>query len=99
MKRVVTVLLGTIFVLVGTRPGFSGEAKATKEELAAIKADIQELKDGQKAIQKDLQEIKGLLAAKQPPPEFKETVVSIKDDPFRGEKEAGLVLIEFFDYQ
>ncbi len=72
------------------------------EELKTLKEEIKSLKEGQTAIQKDLQEIKKLLQTKQAPParpEFKETVVNIDNNPFKGEKNAKLVLIEFSDYQ
>jgi len=71
------------------------------DELNSLKKDIDALKAGQTAIQKDLQEIKNLLRAKQAPqpPKFKEATLSIKDDQFKGNKEAKLALIEFFDYQ
>ncbi|MCX5886887.1 MAG: hypothetical protein NT096_13415 [Proteobacteria bacterium] len=71
------------------------------DELNSLKKDIETLKAGQTAIQKDLQEIKSILQGRQapPPPEFKEATLSIKDDQFKGNKEAKVVLIEFMDYQ
>jgi len=99
MKKLSMVYLFTFLFLVCTYPCFSQEAKQAGGELTDLKKDIDALKEGQKAIQKDLLEIKGLLRAKQAAPEFKETVLSIKGDQFKGNKEAKLVLIEFFDYQ
>jgi len=71
------------------------------DELQELKKDIQELKKGQEGIKKDIQELKGLLqrAAKGAPAEPTEAVVSIDDDPFKGDKKAKLTIIEFSDYQ
>jgi hypothetical protein len=99
MKRTLIVYFFTFLLLACAYPCFSQEAKQAGGELTDLKKDIDALKEGQKAIQKDLQEIKNLLSAKQAAPEFKETVLSIKGDQFKGNKEAKLVLIEFFDYQ
>jgi hypothetical protein len=99
MKKLSTAFLFTFLFLVCVYPCFSQEAKQAGGELTDLKKDIEALKEGQKAIQKDLQEIKGLLSAKQAPPEFKEAVLSIKGDQFKGPNDAKLVLIEFFDYQ
>jgi hypothetical protein len=67
--------------------------------MKTLREDIKALKDGQTAIKKELQDIKTLLRTKQAPPGFKETVISIEGDPFKGDKNAKLVLIEFSDYQ
>jgi hypothetical protein len=99
MKKLSIGYLFTFLILVWAYPCFSQEAKQTGGELNDLKKDIDALKEGQKAIQKDLQEIKNLLSAKQAPPEFKEAVLSIKGDQFKGPNDAKLVLIEFFDYQ
>ncbi len=63
-----------------------------------VKEEIKALKEGQKAFQKELQEIKSTLIRK-PAPEFKEAIISIDNDPVKGEKDAKLALIEFSDYQ
>jgi protein-disulfide isomerase len=101
MKRLAVLVVIFVITLFCTQPGFS----QSSEELKALKDEIKALKEGQTSIQKDLQEIKTLLRTKQaqpqaqPQPEFKETVVSIDNDPFKGDKNARLVLIEFSDYQ
>jgi len=99
MKKLAIGFLFTFMIFFSAYPSLSQEAKQPGGETNDLKKDIEALKEGQKAIQKDLQEIKGLLSAKQAPPEFKETVLSIKGDQFKGNKEAKLVLIEFYDYQ
>jgi len=66
-----------------------------------LKKEIQELKEGQKAIQKDLQDIKTLLqgraAAAAPVPV--NVVLDLGNAPAQGERTAKLTLIEFSDYQ
>ncbi len=71
----------------------------SSEELKALKEEIKALKEGQRAIRKDLQEIKILLRARWARPAFKETVISVKGEPFKGNKDARLAIIEFFEYQ
>lgn len=68
------------------------------EEIEALKEEIKEIKEGQKAIRKDLQEIKNLLRPRRAPV-FKEAIISIERDPFKGDKKAELALIEFSEYQ
>ena len=70
----------------------------------AVKYDVEKLKEGQANIIKELGEVKTLLQAKTPPkakapPEFKEAVINIGDDPFKGEKLAKVTIVEFTDYQ
>src|SRR3989338_4807188 len=71
------------------------------EELKALRKELETLKQGQAAIQKDLEEIKTLLRGRvaTPPPEPQNVVLNVKDDPFKGEKNARITLIEFTDYQ
>ena len=84
------------FILVfHVQPSFS----QTAGEIKALREEIRSIREGQNAIQKELQEIKGLLAPKPAAPQFKEAVLSVEGKPFRGNKEAKLTLIEFFDFQ
>jgi hypothetical protein len=81
--------------LLSVQTGFAQSSK----DLNAVKEDIKALKEGQQAIQKDIQEIKNQLKAKPAPAEFKETVINVDGDPFKGNKDAKLAVIEFSDYQ
>jgi len=70
------------------------------QDMNTLSKDVQELKDGMKALQKDLDEIKTLLrsrpaaaAAPQNP------VINVAGAHFKGEKAAKLTLIEFSDFQ
>lgn len=70
------------------------------DEVKSLRKEIEELKEGQNAIQKDLQEIKNLLQAQGLlPEEPKNLFLDIAGKPFRGNKDARLTLIEFSEYQ
>jgi protein-disulfide isomerase len=78
--------------------------KALVDELKVIKKDLEALKDGQKALTRELIELKKLLTEDETsepakPKEVKEVVVSVDNDPFKGERTAKVTLIEFSDYQ
>jgi protein-disulfide isomerase len=95
MRKFFVIAVITVLSLLFAQPGFSQKSK----ELDAVKEDIKALKEGQQVIQKDIQDIKNQLKAKPAPAEFKETVVNVEGDPFKGSKDAKLALIEFSDYQ
>jgi prefoldin subunit 5 len=95
MKQWVVLVASAVFLLFSAQPGFA----QSSEELKALKEEIEALKQGQKAIQKDLTEIKTLLRGRRAMPPFKEALISIDGEPFRGEKAAKLTLIEFSEYQ
>jgi hypothetical protein len=91
----------------------SDEFKALREDLGVFKEiqelrrDIEGLKAGQQGLQKDLQEIKTLLqnrpaaaaAAPTAPAVPQNLVLNLDGAPFKGEKDAKLVLVEFSDFQ
>jgi len=102
MRNILVIVISALFFLIisGHNLSSAQESKQVSAgEFSDLKKEIEAIKEGQKAIQKDIEEIKNLLRAKPSSPEFKEAVVSIKGDQFRGNKDAKLVLIEFFDYQ
>jgi hypothetical protein len=76
-------------------------ALAQQQSTEDLKKEIEALKEGQKAIQKDLQEIKTLLksrpAGPAPPPQ--NVVLDLGKNPFKGERNAKLTLVEISDYQ
>ncbi len=91
-------------VVVGVALFFSQNVfSQTSEDLKPIKDEIESLKKGQESIQKDLQEIKKLLQRAPSRPQqqvFKEAVIgNIDDDPFKGDKNAKVTILEFSDYQ
>jgi protein-disulfide isomerase len=91
MVPVVMALLLCVFAL----PAFAESA----DDINALKKEVEALKEGQKAMQKDIQDIKNQLRAKQAPPEFKEAIIELGDNPFKGDKNAKVTLVEFSDYQ
>ncbi len=96
MRKYTVLLVLIISFLLHSQQGFA----QTGKDIDAIKEDIKGLKEGQKAMQKEIQEIKSLLKAKQaPPPEFKEAIINIEGDPFKGDSKAKLAIVEFSDYQ
>jgi len=97
-KKHVTALFSFFLMsLFSFQPG----STQTSEELKALRKDLEEIKRGQSNIQKELQEIKTLLRGRvpAPPPEPQNVVLEIKGDPFKGQPDAKLTLIEFSDYQ
>lgn len=73
----------------------------SSEELRALRKELEEIKKGQSAIQKELEAIKSLLQPRQPPSPVQpvNVVFTIDSDPFKGDKNARVTLIEFTDYQ
>ena len=98
MKKIFILVSISAFMLLYTQVGYT----QTSKELEPIAKDIKSLEEGQKAIQKDVEEIKKILQGLSRPPqetEFKEAVLNIGDDPFKGDENAKLTLVEFSDYQ
>jgi DNA helicase IV len=72
----------------------------SSEELKPVIEEIKSLKEGQEVIKRELQEIKKFFQVRsQRTVEFKEAVINIGDDPFRGDKSAKVTLVDFTDYQ
>ncbi len=88
-------------LLVGTGPA----AAQSADEVEALKAEMEELKQGQNAILRDLAIIRQLLqrgtqpVARTQPPAFQPTELTIAGSPFLGQENAVVTLIEFTDYQ
>lgn len=99
MKTILAIVVLAWFALFFIAPGIS--LGQSTEELKSLRKELEEIKQGQSAIQKELQEIKSLLRGRvaTPPPEPQNVVLSVKDDAFKGDKDAKLTLIEFSDYQ
>jgi protein-disulfide isomerase len=98
MNRLLTVVLGLSLLLLLIP--LSG-CEQPRGEIEALKKDVEALKKGQETAEKELKEIKAVLqrVGAIPPPEPKNVVVSVDDDPFLGEKNAEVTIIDFSDYQ
>lgn len=98
MKRFVTPAILTILTLFYAQAVPAQQPSA--EELKGLREEIKALKEGQTAIQKDLQEIKNLLRSRPAQPAApRDIVLNIDGDPFKGDKNTKLVLVDFSEYQ
>jgi len=96
MKRYCFSLILILIIQLSAQPGLT----QTSDELKNLKKEMEALKEGQEAIQKDLQEIKNVLRSMGVlPEEPKNLFIHIAGKPFRGDKNAKLILIEFSEYQ
>lgn len=95
--RYFNLIIGLILIiLLSAQPSVAQPS----DEVRTLRKEIEELKEGQKAIQKDLQEIKNLLQAQGLlPEEPKNLFLDITGKPFKGNKDARLTLVEFSEYQ
>ncbi|MBM4341412.1 MAG: hypothetical protein FJ110_17945 [Deltaproteobacteria bacterium] len=85
-----------LILLFCASPGLS----QAPDEIKNLRKEIDEMKETQKAIQKDLQEIKGVLRARGLIEEDPQNLlIDISGRPFKGSKDARLVMIEFSEYQ
>jgi protein-disulfide isomerase len=101
LKKISSRFVIILLILVWNNSCYLQRPQVSEDELKSLRKDVDALKERQAATQKEIQEIKNTLQVKQPPPPppFKETTLSIKGDQSQGNKDAKLVLIEFFDYQ
>jgi protein-disulfide isomerase len=102
MKKLSVLSALGILLFVCPRAGFTQQRQQPDEELKAMRREVEAIKESQTAIQKDLQEIKSLLRAKpaaQPAAQPLDIVLNVEGEPFKGDKTAKVVLVEFSDYQ
>lgn len=95
IKRLLRTLLGLVVLSLSTaQPGHAqtGGLKTPEKALDALRG-------GQLTIQRELQDIKDPLRGRQTLPQPEGPVLSVGDDPFKGDKRARVTLIEFSDYQ
>ena len=97
-ERLLTILLG-LSLLAAFAP--KSAIAQTSRDIDALRKEVEALKEGQKAIRKELGEIQSLLLRRQAPrpAEPRNVVLSVDDDPFKGEKNAKVTLIDFSDFQ
>lgn len=95
MAKTLTILGAILLIFFSTQPGFTQSG----DDLKALQKEVEALREGQKRIQRELDAIKNLLRGRQAPPPFQPVVLSVGDDPFKGDKNARLTLIDFSDYQ
>jgi hypothetical protein len=98
MVHVVTLTMLIGLVLVGAPAALA----QSSDEFQALRTTVDALRESQQRIEKELAEIKALLRARQagaPDDDPKSVVLSLNDDPFKGERSVKLVLVDFTDYQ
>ncbi len=95
-KQLVNVCAGLVIsAVMAAQPAFAQEPSD-----AELKKQIQALSDAMKAMQTDLQEIKALLQrGAQPAAPPQNFTLDLANNPFKGQKNAPLTLVEFTDYQ
>ncbi len=103
-NKMLGILVGAVFLtLLWSQPG----ASQPTDDLKAMRKDIEALKEGQKRIERDLETIKTLLRQRQAPQArgrraprpFQPVVLSIGGDPYKGDRNAKVTIIDFSDYQ
>ena len=93
--------MGTAFLV----PSLAASAADEAVNLDSLKQDIETLKSGQQQMGKDLAQIKKLLESLKKPQRMREpvqdvdVVMDLAQEPFRGNDNAPLVLVELTDFQ
>ena len=103
MRKLVVLAALAAFTFLSAHPGLA----QTGEELKALRKELEGLREGQTAIQKELQELKTLLRTRPAPAQPQAgavapgggVVLSIDGAPFKGDKNAKVVIVEWADYQ
>jgi type II secretory pathway pseudopilin PulG len=99
MVQLVALVMLAIILPAGAPPALA----QTSEEIQALRKTVDALRESQQRIERELAEIKALLIrarqAGAPDDNPKNVVLSIDGDPFKGERTAKLVLVDFTDYQ
>lgn len=103
LVRRATALLGLMMVLVLVLGVAPPAVAGDREDLAAIRAELEALRESQQRTQADLSEIRKLLegarAQAREEPRFEPAPVELGASPVRGDPAASLFLVEFSDYQ
>ena len=96
-KSYANIILGVFLIIfLFIRPGLA----QTSDELKNLRKEMESLKENQKAIQKDLQEIKSILRARGLLEEDPQNLfIDLSGKPFKGDKNAKVILIEFSEYE
>jgi protein-disulfide isomerase len=96
MRLTRTWLLGSMIGLISGAPIVT--AAQDNDNIASLKKQMDELQQGQAQIQRELEDIRKLLTPIERP-QPSSVGLSPEDMPFRGDKTARVILLEYFDYQ
>src|SRR4029453_18220968 len=96
IKRLLFITLLSVLALSADRKVLA----ETADDLAALRKEVEALKQGQLQLQRELKEINALLRGRQAAiTDVQNVVLAIDGYPSRGSQSARLVLVEFTDYQ
>jgi protein-disulfide isomerase len=102
MNRIAAAIFLAVLIILCSQSGSAQRRQKRSDDLKKLREEVKSLKTGQEAMQKDLQEIKKLLEVSVgavPPPTPILEAISVGDNPFLGNKNARVVLLDFSDYQ
>jgi len=96
IKNSLALLLAMGLLLFGSQIAVT----QSQADLEAIKREIETLKKNQANLQRDLDSIKKAMRGRRRAPQpFKPVVLSVANEPYKGNKNAKLTLMDFSDYQ
>ncbi len=98
LKNSLALLLATGLLLLGSQIAVT----QPQDELEAIKKEIEGLKKNQENLQRELETLKKAMRGRgrrRAPQPFKPVVLSVANEPYKGNKSATLTLMDFSDYQ
>ncbi len=96
IKNILALLLATGLLLFGSQIAVT----QSQADLEAIKREIETLKKNQANLQRDIDSIKKTMrGGRRAPKPFKPVVLSVANEPYKGDKSAKLTLMDFSDYQ
>jgi protein-disulfide isomerase len=100
MKIKIVIALSTLLLLSSaTAQAQRRGGKGGGGEVRQLRKEVEELKEGQRAIEQELQELKELLVADRAAhPSSKRYSMNVEGLPFIGERNARLTVVEFSDY-
>ncbi len=72
----------------------------SQTDLEAIKKELKDLKKNQQSLQREVETLKkAMRGRRRSPAAFKPVVLNVGGDPYKGNLNAKLTLIDFSDYQ
>ena len=90
------IALGTLF-FIATMPQ-PGPAQ-TSDDLKTLQKEVQGLKERQERTERELEAIKNYLLRRRRPQPFKPVVLSIGDNPYKGNQNAKVTILDFSDFE
>jgi len=96
IKPILSILFVATLLLLGSQIAVT----QSQSDLEAIRKEIETLKKNQANLQKELDSIKkAMRGRRRTPAAFKPVVLNVGGDPYKGNLNAKLTLIDFSDFQ